>query len=341
VVVDIPKDVQFATGDYVGPEQARHAHGYKPQTMGDPMQIAEAAALIAQAKRPILYTGGGVINSGPEASRLLRELAHATGAPVTSTLMGLGAFPAADPQWLGMLGMHGTFEANNAMHDCDVMVCLGARFDDRVTGRLDAFSPDSRKIHVDIDRSALNKNVLVDIGIVGDVGKVMAAMLEAARHQGAVEPVEMSRRQLVRGAPLVRWRLRLTRVIGGLSAASLIISQVNPPRWSTVPIGLVAVVTVIASLCLPLFILIEFLNSAGIELHRQYVQKLPGRVVSFRAFEFQPSVSRLKDFALLVALSVSGIVVGYAAAYSALYTFDPGAFSIQNGNAPSPVEFVK
>ena len=188
VVVDIPKDVQFATGEYVGPAQARHAHGYKPQTMGDPMQIAEAVALIAQAKRPILYTGGGVINSGPEASRLLRELAHATGAPVTSTLMGLGAFPASDPQWLGMLGMHGTFEANNAMHDCDVMVCLGARFDDRVTGRLDAFSPDSRKIHVDIDRSALNKNVLVDIGIVGDVGKVMAAMLDAWRARVAPKP---------------------------------------------------------------------------------------------------------------------------------------------------------
>src|SRR5665213_2631588 len=125
VVVDIPKDVQFASGEYVGPEQARHAHGYKPQTMGDPAQIAEAVALIAQARRPILYTGGGVINAGPEASRLLRELAHATGAPVTSTLMGLGAFPAADPQWLGMLGMHGSFEANNAMHDSDVMLCLG------------------------------------------------------------------------------------------------------------------------------------------------------------------------------------------------------------------------
>ena len=178
VVVDIPKDIQFASGPYVGPAQARYAHGYRPRTAGDPAKIAEAVDLIARAKRPIFYTGGGVINAGPAASQALRELAHEVGAPVTSTLMGLGAFPAADPQWLGMLGMHGTFEANNAMHDCDVMVCLGARFDDRVTGRLDAFSPGSKKIHVDIDPSSINKNILVDVGIVGDVGEVMRAMLE-------------------------------------------------------------------------------------------------------------------------------------------------------------------
>ena len=181
VVVDIPKDIQFATGQYVGPAQARHAHAYRPRTEGDADKIAEAVELIAKARRPIFYTGGGVINSGPRASQLLREFAHAVGAPVTSTLMGLGAFPASDPQWLGMLGMHGTFEANNAMHDCDVMVCLGARFDDRVTGRLDAFAPGSKKIHVDIDPSSINKNVLVDIGIIGDVGRVMEAMLELWR----------------------------------------------------------------------------------------------------------------------------------------------------------------
>ncbi len=178
VVVDIPKDVQFATGLYVGPDQARHAHAYRPRTEGDAAKIAEAVELIANAKRPILYTGGGIINSGPRASQLLREFAHVTGAPVTSTLMGLGAFPAADDQWLGMLGMHGAFEANHAMHDCDVMVCLGARFDDRVTGRIDAFSPDSKKIHVDIDPSSINKNILANIGIVGDVGKVIEAMLK-------------------------------------------------------------------------------------------------------------------------------------------------------------------
>jgi acetolactate synthase-1/2/3 large subunit len=203
VVVDIPKDVQFASGPYVGPEQARRSHAYRPPTDGDPAKIEEAIELIAGARRPILYTGGGVINSGPEASRILRELAHATGAPVTSTLMGLGAFPAADPQWLGMLGMHGTFEANNAMHDCDVMVCLGARFDDRVTGRLDAFSPSSKKIHVDVDPSSINKNVLVDVGIVGDVGRVMAAMLKGWRARG-LKPLKLDDWQ----AQIDQWRAR-------------------------------------------------------------------------------------------------------------------------------------
>ena len=191
VVVDIPKDVQFAAGPYVGPKQARHAHAYRPRTEGDPDRIAEAVDLIAGARRPIFYTGGGIINSGPRASELLRELAHAVGAPVTSTLMGLGAFPAADPQWLGMLGMHGTFEANNAMHDCDVMVAIGARFDDRITGRLDAFSPRSKKIHIDIDPSSLNKNILIDIGVIGDVGSVMASMLELWKAR-RLKPLELT-----------------------------------------------------------------------------------------------------------------------------------------------------
>src|SRR3546814_116980 len=129
-------------------------------------------------------TGGGVINSGPEASRLLRELAELTGAPVTSTLMGLGAFPASSPQWLGMLGMHGTYEANMAMNRADLILCLGARFDDRVTGRLDAFSPDSKKVHVDIDRSSVNKNVVVDLPVIGDVGSVMARMIALWKSKG-------------------------------------------------------------------------------------------------------------------------------------------------------------
>ena len=184
VVIDIPKDVQFLPGPYMGPEEAKPLHSYSPRTKGDQDKIAQAVELIAGAKRPIFYTGGGVINAGPKASEALRELAHLTGAPVTSTLMGLGAFPAADAQWLGMLGMHGSFEANNAMHDCDVMVCLGARFDDRITGRLDAFSPGSKKIHVDIDPSSINKNVLVDLGIVGDVGSVMRDMLAAWKARG-------------------------------------------------------------------------------------------------------------------------------------------------------------
>jgi acetolactate synthase-1/2/3 large subunit len=178
VVVDIPKDVQFKRGDYTGPSNIVH-RTYRPTTHGDPARIAQAVALMAQARRPVFYTGGGVINSGSRASELLRELVALTGFPVTSTLMGLGAFPASDEKWLGMLGMHGTYEANLVMNRCDVMINIGARFDDRVTGRLDAFSPGSRKIHVDIDPSSINKNVRVDVPIVGDCAEVLAAMIEA------------------------------------------------------------------------------------------------------------------------------------------------------------------
>jgi acetolactate synthase-1/2/3 large subunit len=177
VVVDIPKDVQFATGTYTGPKDVVHKT-YHPRIKGDADQIRAAVSLIASAKRPIFYAGGGVINSGPEASRLLREFVRMTGFPVTTTLMGLGTYAASDPQWLGMLGMHGTYEANNAMHDCDVMIAVGARFDDRITGRLDAFSPGSKKIHIDIDPSSINKNVRVDIPIIGDVANVLVDMLD-------------------------------------------------------------------------------------------------------------------------------------------------------------------
>jgi acetolactate synthase-1/2/3 large subunit len=177
VLIDIPKDVQFGTGPYHGPQDMRFNHAYRPRLNGDRGKIAEAVELIASAKRPLFYTGGGVINSGPRASALLREFAHAVGAPVTSTLMGLGAYPAADPQWLGMVGMHGAYEANHAMHDCDVMINVGARFDDRVTGRLDAFAPNSKKIHIDIDPSSINKVVRTDVGIVGDAAHVLAEML--------------------------------------------------------------------------------------------------------------------------------------------------------------------
>ena len=181
VVIDIPKDVQFASAAYTGPERAAPIHDYHPRTTPDPGAIVEAAALIAGARRPLFYTGGGVINAGPAASAALRQLAALTGAPVTSTLMGLGAFPAEDPAWLGMVGMHGTFEANNAMHDCDVMIAVGARFDDRVTGRLDAFSPGSKKIHVDIDPSSIGKVVRADVAILGDAGKVLEALILACR----------------------------------------------------------------------------------------------------------------------------------------------------------------
>ena len=178
VVIDIPKDVQVATARRG--ENAPISHKtYRPQVEPDAAAIEKAVDMLAAAERPIFYTGGGVINSGPEAARLLRQLAEITGAPVTSTLMGLGAFPASDEKWLGMLGMHGTYEANMAMNKADLIIALGARFDDRVTGRLDAFSPNSAKIHVDIDRSSINKNVRVDLPIVADVGRALQAMIDA------------------------------------------------------------------------------------------------------------------------------------------------------------------
>jgi acetolactate synthase-1/2/3 large subunit len=183
VVVDIPKDVQFATGTYTGPTNVEHKT-YHPRVKGDPTAIKQALELMMSAKRPVFYTGGGVINSGPEASQLLREFVRLTGFPITSTLMGLGAYPASDPQWIGMLGMHGTFEANNVMHDCDVMIAVGARFDDRITGRIDAFSPGSKKIHIDIDPSSINKNVHADIPIVGDVAHVLEDMVRLWRASG-------------------------------------------------------------------------------------------------------------------------------------------------------------
>ena len=180
VVVDIPKDIQFAKGTYTSPQTAPRT-SYHPTVQGDLERIKEAVALLANARKPIIYSGGGVINSGPEASHLLRELVDLTGFPITSTLMGLGAYPASGKNWLGMLGMHGTYEANMAMHDCDVMLCLGARFDDRITGRVDAFSPHSKKIHIDIDPSSINKNVRVDVPIIGDVGRVLEDLVRLWR----------------------------------------------------------------------------------------------------------------------------------------------------------------
>ncbi len=183
VLVDIPKDVQFAVADYTPPAEMR-SH-YRPRTKGDADAIHAAVEALEKAERPIVYSGGGVINSGPEASRLLRELADTTGFPITSTLMGLGAYPASGKGWIGMLGMHGTYEANWAMHDCDFMLCVGARFDDRITGRTDAFSPGSFKVHVDIDASSINKNIRVHVPIVGDVGSVLADMLALWKERGS------------------------------------------------------------------------------------------------------------------------------------------------------------
>ena len=177
VVVDIPKDVQIASASWTG-HAVQQRNRYSPQVEAPQADIAQAVAMLAAARAPVLYTGGGVINSGPEATRLLRELQKLTGAPVTSTLMGLGAFPADDSSWLGMLGMHGTYEANMAMNRADLILCVGARFDDRVTGRLDAFAPNSKKIHIDIDRASVNKTVPVDLPLIGDCGRVLAQIIE-------------------------------------------------------------------------------------------------------------------------------------------------------------------
>jgi acetolactate synthase-1/2/3 large subunit len=178
VLIDLPKDILIAPAPYAEPSFAPH-RSYRPRTEPDPARIAEAVALLKRAERPIIYTGGGVINAGPEASRLLMEFVRLTGFPCTSTLMGLGAYPASDPQFLGMLGMHGTYEANLTMHGCDVMLNMGARFDDRVTGRLNAFAPEAKKIHCDIDPSSINKNVAVDVAVVGDAAAILRAMIAA------------------------------------------------------------------------------------------------------------------------------------------------------------------
>lgn len=188
VVIDIPKDVQVAVASYSGSPPQRPSR-YVPTLRGTDRDIARAIELLANARAPIFYTGGGVINSGPRATELLRELQARTGAPVTSTLMGLGAFPADHADWLGMLGMHGTYEANMAMNKADLMVCIGARFDDRVTGRLDAFAPNSTKIHIDIDRASFNKTVPVDLPILGDCTQVLEQLLDA---WGTRKPQDLS-----------------------------------------------------------------------------------------------------------------------------------------------------
>ena len=177
VVIDIPKDVQVATARYAKPGPIQHKT-YRPQVKPDASAIEAAVDMLAAAERPVFYTGGGVINAGPAASQMLREIARITGAPVTSTLMGLGAYPASGPQWLGMLGMHGTYEANLAMNQADLIVAVGARFDDRVTGRLDAFAPHARKVHIDIDRSSMNKTVRIDLPVMADAGHALEAMVK-------------------------------------------------------------------------------------------------------------------------------------------------------------------
>ena len=180
VLIDIPKDIQFASGIYTAPKSMPRA-SYRPQLEGDDKAIQYAVSMLAQAKKPVIYSGGGVISSGSEAIRLLRELVDLGDFPITSTLMGLGAYPASGKNWLGMLGMHGTYEANMTMHDCDVMLAIGARFDDRITGRLDAFAPNARIIHIDIDPSSINKTVQVEVPIIGDVAHILENMTRSLR----------------------------------------------------------------------------------------------------------------------------------------------------------------
>ncbi|MGA2638595.1 acetolactate synthase 3 large subunit [Methylocella sp.] len=221
VVIDIPKDVQFAVGAYVGPAKIEHKT-YKPKLDGDADKIEQAVAMLLSVRRPVFYTGGGVVNSGPEASRLLRELVDLTGFPITSTLMGLGAYPASGEKWLGMLGMHGTFEANNAMHDCDLMIAIGARFDDRITGRLDAFSPGSKKIHVDIDPSSINKNVKIDLGIIGDCAHVLRQMIDVYR----------ARKAAPEAAALASWWAQINRWRARKSLAFKASNSVIKPQYA-------------------------------------------------------------------------------------------------------------
>ncbi len=202
VVIDLPKDIQFAPGPYK-PQKKADLSRYQPRTQPDIGKIEAAVEMIAKAKRPIFYTGGGVINAGPEAAKLLTQFVQMTGYPNTSTLMGLGCYPTSDKQHLGMLGMHGTFEANWAMHDCDVMINIGARFDDRVTGRLDAFSPGSKKIHIDIDPSSINKIVRVDIGIPADATEALKAMIAVWKRR-AYKPDQAALKQW--WAQIEKWR---------------------------------------------------------------------------------------------------------------------------------------
>ncbi len=205
VVIDLPKDVLMNKHDYVAPKMPVQHKSYRPQVKPELKKVEQAIEMIAQAKRPIIYAGGGVINSGPRASKLLTQFARMTGFPVTNTLMGLGAFPASDKQFLGMLGMHGTYEANLAMYNCDVMINIGARFDDRITGKIAEFSPKSRKIHVDIDPSSINKSVRVDLSVIGDAGQVLDDMLRIWK---ASQPKTDQKALKAWWAEIDKWRAR-------------------------------------------------------------------------------------------------------------------------------------
>ena len=207
VLVDIPKDIQFAKTKYSKPKKEKKLNG-KIKTKFNQKDIDQLINLMIKAKKPIFYTGGGVINSGPKASELLRELVNITGFPITSTLQGLGAFPGDDSQFIGMLGMHGTYEANNAMHDCDLLINIGARFDDRITGKIDEFSPNSKKVHIDIDPSSINKIVKVDLAIVGDVAEVISSTTKSLKNKNL--NLEKSNKQKISSwwEKIQKWRTK-------------------------------------------------------------------------------------------------------------------------------------
>ena len=208
VLIDLPKDVLVNAGPYHGPTKQGHK-SYRPRTEPDAAAIAEAARLMAHAKRPLFYVGGGVVNSGPAAAKALTDLVHLTGFPCTQTLMGLGAFPGNDKQSVGMVGMHGMYEANLAMHDCDLMIAVGARFDDRVTGRISAFSPGSKKVQIDIDPSSINKNVRVDVAILADAQAALQALTKAYKAEKGAESKDGDTKRL-KGwwAEINKWRDR-------------------------------------------------------------------------------------------------------------------------------------
>ena len=223
VLVDIPKDIQFQKGKYTKPKEINKNKKEKFALNGIDNDIEVAVDLIKKASKPILYSGGGVINSGPKATELLRELVALTGFPITSTLQGLGAYPGNDPQFLGMLGMHGTYEANNAMHDCDLMINIGARFDDRITGKIDEFSPGSKKIHIDIDPSSINKNVKVDLALVGDVKIILEKLVSVFKQR--YPDFENSNKQKIAGwwSQIDNWRKKNS--LGFINSKSVIKPQ--------------------------------------------------------------------------------------------------------------------
>ena len=249
VVIDLPKDVLMNKHEYSAPQKPVEHKSYKPQSPSPTATSShQAVELMAKAKRPVFYTGGGVINSGPKASQLLTQLVHMTGFPITNTLMGLGAFPASDPQFLGMLGMHGTYEANLAMYHCDLLINIGARFDDRITGKIAEFSPNSTKIHIDIDPSSINKNVRVDLPIVGDARRALEGpdrhlAEEAAqdRPQGAEGLVGADRRSgaAASASPTSRAPRSSSRNTrsSGCTTTSRTASTTSPPRWASTRCG--------------------------------------------------------------------------------------------------------